>query len=500
MKFKILLLFICCSFFVQAQVSDYNSFNNTLNSLLMDYVVDGKVNYEELSKDNRRKSIREFIANASIDQLNSKELKAFRVNAYNFLVLDAISEGYPISSVQEITGFFDRVKHDIEGKSMTLNKYEKNYILRIFNDPRLHFVLNCGAVDCPPLISGIYEADKIEEHLGTQTKIALDNPDFLSIQEDKILLSQIFNWYAVDFGGTKRTIFSFINLHRSEPVNTNLNINYDNYDWLLNDLNPIKSSKSNADFRYVVSSTIPKGRYELKLFNNLYSQKIGDSRVSYFTTLFSALYGVKPRLNLGIAGRYRAVSEHSGMSSAFDIVGFRNTDRNRIGLTAIGPMMRYAPVPKWKNFSIQSTLTFPIGKHLSGNAEKPFIDWNGVVLNTQFFNDFTISPKFSVFTEIDLLFEDIGLNRSRHNYQVSTPVTVIASYFPHPKTTFYALAGYSPYVSIPYRYFFQTGAGFKYQITSDFELELLYTLFRNNDILRANGHAETFNFGLRKNL
>ncbi len=498
MKKVAFIFFILTLFnFAQAQVNSFDSFSESYASLLKNNVIDGKVNYSVIKQSVIRNEIKDFIATANPSTLSSSELKAFRINAYNFTVINLIAENYPINSVQEINGFFDDKKHTIEGKTFTLNKYEKEFILKIFNDPRLHFVLNCGAIDCPPLIASVYTAENLNEKLTFQTKQALDNPSFLKISDDKIELSQIFNWYINDFGGTKRTIVAFINQYRSNPIKLRDNISYYDYDWTLNDTQSSIKTKDNADFRYVVSSTIPQGTYEFKAFNNLYSQDVNNQRSTFFTTIFSGLYGLNRRVNVGIAGRFRAVSNHSGESSPFDVFGFRNTTSQRIGLTALGPIVRVAPVQKWKNFSIQSTFTFPIGKDLGGN---PWIDWDGAFWNTQFFNDFTLSSKFSLFTEIDLLIEDIGFDFENSAYRVSTPVTLIGSYFPTPKTTFYIISGYSPFWQATYDYFYQVGTGAKYQFTPDFEVELLYTAFRNKYILTNDGNAATYNLGIRYNL
>ncbi len=488
---------ILFTFTLQAQIDSFDEFNSTFNDILEKNVSQGLVQYELLKNHPILPALRKFIEEANTKELSSEELLAFRINAYNFTVVHEVVKNYPISSVQEIAGFFDQVKHVFEGKEQTLNRYEKNFILKVFNDPRLHFVLNCGALDCPPLLSSAYNAEELDNVLSKQTQLALDNPDFLRVTDKGIELSQIFNWYINDFGGTLRTVHAFINQYKTVPLENNANSSFYEYNWAINDAKPIVTESSNAAFRYVVSSTIPQGSFEFKFFNNLWSRKIDDNRATFFTTAFSGLYGLNNRLNVGLAGRFRAVSNHTGASTPFDVIGFRNTDNHRIGLTALGPIVRYAPVPKWKNFSIQSTLTFPIGRNLEDNT---FIDWEGAFWQTQFFNDFTINNKFSLFTEIDLLIEDIALDIEEGFFRVSTPVTVIGSYFPNPKTTLYIISGFSPFYQAPFDYFYQVGSGAKYQITKDFEIELLYTSFRDAFILENNGRADTFNIGIRFNL
>lgn len=489
-----LLLFI---FPIFGQINSFASFEKELSELLQNNVSEGRVDYKNIKASTRRNEIATFIENANTSALTDAQLKAFRINAYNFTVLNAIAEDYPIGSVQEIKGFFDKVKRKFEGKSFTLTNYEKELILSKFNDPRLHFAVNCGAIDCPPIIAEIYQGDNLDDILSLQTTKALNNPTFLRVADNKIELSQIFKWYPNDFGGSSATIIDFINTYRTNAINTDAKVSYYDYDWTLNDSNAINGGSGNSQFRYVVSSTIPQGTFEIKFFNNLYSQNVNDQRSTFFTTAFSGLYGLNNRINVGVAGRFRAVSNHTGDSSPFDVIGFRNTTSQRLGITALGPIVRIAPIESWENFSIQSTFTFPVGSELEGN---PWIDWDGAFWNTQFFNDFTLSDKFSIFTELDVLIEDISFNLENASYRVSTPVVLIGSYFPNPKTTFYVISGYSPFWQQNFDYFYQAGAGAKYQFTPDFEIELLYTGFRNRFILENDGSASTFNLGIRFNI
>ncbi|MEO1385351.1 MAG: hypothetical protein AAFV78_19200, partial [Bacteroidota bacterium] len=68
--------------------------------------------------------------------------------------------------------------------------------------------------------------------------------------------------------------------------------------------------------------------------------------------------------------------------------------------------------------------------NLQGNGQLPFIDWDGATWWTQFFNDFPLGNNFSLFTEIDFMIEDIGSRAEGDINRISTPATVILSYFP----------------------------------------------------------------------
>jgi len=261
---------------------------------------------------------------------------------------------------------------------------------------------------------------------------------------------------------------------------------------------PITGSGNNAA-RYVVSSTIRKGSAEIKIFNNLYSQEAAGERSSFFTTSVSALFGATDRINVGFDLRYRRVRyDAAGEASNFDVFSDGGTF-SRTAITGFGPKVRIAPFNNLPNFSIQSALWIPLADELEGSDGTRFTDWNNATWFTQVFNDFPIGSNFSIFTELDIVLEDIGGEEDNFN-RFSTPVTGIFSYFPTPKATLYGLASYSPFWQEDFDYFYQLGAGAKYQFTPKFEVELLATAFDNKFLNSVNGNAGTVNLGLRFNL
>ncbi len=503
----IIAIYISLSIFssLEAQIVDVNQFFQKADELFQAHVQNGQVDYPSLQNNASFTDLIQFIEQVDLTGQNDELIKAFRINAYNLMVMKQVVDIYPVRSVQEKAGFFDRVKHRFEGKEMTLNVYEKTKMLKFFDDPRFHFVLVCGALGCPPIINEAYTPSNLEKLMDQQTRKALNDPNFLREKEGgAAALSQIFSWYASDFGNSSKNVVSYINQYREKHIQS-IDSYYD-YDWTLNARElPVITGGSNSANRYVVSAAIPKGTYEFKLFNNLYTQTLGNesnggSRSTFYTAAISALYGLNNRFNIGLAARYRFVRNDGLPSSPLAAFTFEKSPQNRTGLTALGPQIRWAPFPSLKNFSIQSALTFPIGRELAGSSDKPYIDWNGAVFHTQFFNDFTLSNSFSLFAEVDVLLEDIGFNVENHIFRLSTPVIGILSYFPTPQSTIYAISGFSPYWQQTFDYFYQFGVGSKYQISPQFEVELLYTYFQNKFLLSNDGSAFTYNLGLRYSL
>jgi hypothetical protein len=511
------LLLLAVAFNLQAQQKVVDTFFKNTDTFLKKHVGNNGVNYTAVKNDASLDALIKTIAEVDLTNVDAFNKEAFYINAYNLLVINAAAKGYPLASVQDISGFFDSKKHTVSGEQTTLNDLEKDKLLKVYKDPRFHFVLVCGALGCPPITNFAYVPNKLEEQLEIQTRKALNDNTFIQTSNsEEVQLSQIFEWYPGDFGGNKKTAIEYINGYRENKIPAKVKVGFYPYDWTLND-NKVKTTTTASDInttgdaanaaRYVVSSAIPKGKIEIKIFNNLYSQRLGTAgnlttREDYFSTNMSFLYGFTNRFNAGFDFRYRRVANTNLPSSPFGVLGNNADISSRTGFTNFGPKIRVAPFPALENFSFQSAYWFPLGDDLEGAANKPYIDWNGGTFITQFFNDFSIGESFSLFTEIDFWAEDIGKNQSSEEREfvnrVSTPISAIFSYFPNQKTTIYALSSFSPYYNQSGdKYFYQFGLGAKYQFTPDFEIELLLTDFNGQNLNKNGGQATTFNIGFR---
>jgi hypothetical protein len=472
----------------------------------------GGVDYASITQE-KLAPLSNELAQYSLMDVSPDEEKAFLINAYNFLVIKSVVMNGVPASVQDVPGFFTAKTHQVAGQRYSLNGLEKDFLFVKYSDPRLHFVLVCGAISCPPIINKAYFPESLDQQLQEQTEKALNKEFFLRYDDTSNALewSALFDWYAADFGQKKENIIAWVNTYRIQALPPDVKTSVMDYDWSLNGQSSFEGEMSTLaippknSIRYVVSSTIKKGSTETKIFNNLYTQATGDgnelnSRSNFFTTFITSLYGVSDRLNVGVEARYRRVSSTGFPHTPLSVFEDNAEDAARQSLATIGPKIRWAPVPKWGNFSIQSAFWFPLESDLEGSSDKAYIDWNGFTSWTQIMNDFTIGQSFSVFAEVDFLWEDIGTGGEGVDLnRISTPVTLIGSYFPEPKTTLYVLNGFSPYWSPDLDWFYQVGLGAKYQFSRKFEVELLYNKFTNSFLLENNGRASTFNFGIRIN-
>lgn len=224
-------------FLLSLNIQAQNSFFNDADKFFHNYVQSGKVDYKGIAKDGTSiKNLMDQIRSYKLEGTSEKEQLAFYINAYNVLVIQNILDNSPLKSPLDKEGFFDKIDFVVAGKEINLNELENSIIRPVFKDPRIHFVLVCGAKGCPPLISKAYFPSSLEEQLNTQTRAAMNSTYFTRIQGESAQLSQIFNWYAVDFGNNDKEILQFINKYRDQKIELNSSVSYYEYDWNINTL------------------------------------------------------------------------------------------------------------------------------------------------------------------------------------------------------------------------------------------------------------------------
>ncbi len=233
---KIILLFISLVFTTQSFSQDVAVFFNKTNTFLKQNVLNGKVAYAKIHKDQSNlNDLLHMAEKIKVIKNDANDYQAFWINAYNLSVIKGIIDNYPIKSPLDKAGFFDKTTYKLGGKSITLNDIEHKLLRAQFKDPRFHFVLVCGAIGCPPLINSAYLPNTLETQLEKQTKLSL-NGSFLKINTKKKRVegSEILKWYKEDFTMNGTTEIDFINNYRTEKIPTTYKLTYFPYNWKIN--------------------------------------------------------------------------------------------------------------------------------------------------------------------------------------------------------------------------------------------------------------------------
>jgi hypothetical protein len=205
------------------------------NALLQKYVsADGKVNYSGFKSDKEALQVYldELAANPIQKSWSRNEKMAYWINAYNAFTVKMIVDNYPISSIMKINGgkAWEKKWIKLGDKTYSLNQIENDILRPQYKDARIHFAVNCAAKSCPPLLNKAWTAGNLEKNFEQQARNFINNSNYNVISEKKVQLSNIFEWYAGDFGD----IISYLNKYATVKIKPNAKISYLKYNWDLN--------------------------------------------------------------------------------------------------------------------------------------------------------------------------------------------------------------------------------------------------------------------------
>lgn len=207
-----------------------------LNTFLRKYVsTSGKVNYSDIKTNKLSLEIilKEIESNYQQSNWTNNQKLAYWINVYNIYTIKLVVDNYPTNSITKITSEPWKKKFiKLGGSTMSLAHVENEIIRKKFNEPRVHFALNCASKSCPNLLNAAYTPSNIQSKLTSQTKKFLDDTSKNEFDKKEISISKIFDWYAADFNKIGTTI-DFINKYRTEQLNSP-KVEYKEYSWDLN--------------------------------------------------------------------------------------------------------------------------------------------------------------------------------------------------------------------------------------------------------------------------
>mgnify|MGYP003700325947 CR=1 FL=1 len=196
------------------------------------------------------------VSRTDFDNWSRNAQLAFLINAYNAWTVELILQHYPdIDSIRDI-GFLPgaawrRDFVELFGGQVSLDEIEHEMIRQWpqFQEPRIHFAVNCAATGCPALRAEAWRAEDLQAQLEDSTKRFLMDRDRNWWEGNTLTVSRIFDWYGEDFeqgwqgieslrgffiqysGALELTDSQIEKLRRGE-----VRIRFSRYDWGLNDI------------------------------------------------------------------------------------------------------------------------------------------------------------------------------------------------------------------------------------------------------------------------
>ena len=178
--------------------------------------------------------------------LSSDEQLAYWLNFYNALTVDVILDHYPVASIRDIkTGPFDFKGPwndelvTVKGETLTLDDIEHAIIRPIYNEPRIHYGVNCASIGCPNLQPKAFEGATLDADLTKAAREFVNNPRGTAVEGNRVTASKIYVWFKEDFGESEADILNHIRQYADPGLAAKLEgrtrINRYDYDWALND-------------------------------------------------------------------------------------------------------------------------------------------------------------------------------------------------------------------------------------------------------------------------
>ncbi len=198
------------------------------------------------------------VSQSSLESWSRDQQLAFLINAYNAWTVDLILSAWPdLESIRDLGSLlrspWKKSFIPLLGDTVSLDDIEHGMIREPgrFDEPRIHFAVNCASIGCPALRREAYVAEALEEQLEDQTRRFLADPSRNRLDSDRLQVSSLFKWYGGDFASGWRgaeSVEQFLARYadalqlgadqQQQLIRGDLDIEFLDYDWQLNSTAP----------------------------------------------------------------------------------------------------------------------------------------------------------------------------------------------------------------------------------------------------------------------
>jgi hypothetical protein len=253
-----LLMALCLVLAAPAAAQGFDHAHGAWDALLKKHVVpiDGgkssQVRYAGFARD--RAALKGYlqalsaVPEAEFNGWGREQRMAFLINAYNAFTVEKILTRYPdLKSIRDFGTVFGNPWKDgffrLFGRETTLDGIEHGMLRKpgAYNEPRVHFAVNCASVGCPMLREEAYVPVRLERQLEEQAVRFLSDRTRNRFAAGRLEVSRIFDWYKEDFGVREQYFARYANLLADAAEARGLvaagkaPLAFLEYDWALND-------------------------------------------------------------------------------------------------------------------------------------------------------------------------------------------------------------------------------------------------------------------------
>lgn len=196
---------------------------------------------------NRLDAYLDLLSKTRVSALDRAEQLAYWINLYNALTVRTVAEAYPVKSIRDIDispglfadGPWGKTLIEVEEQPLNLNDIEHRILRPLWEDPRVHYALNCASLGCPNLAERAYRAAAMDEMLDTGARDYVNSTRGIWWEGNRLGVSSIYVWFKVDFGDNDAGILEHLSRYADPDLARRLQgvkrIDDHGYDWELND-------------------------------------------------------------------------------------------------------------------------------------------------------------------------------------------------------------------------------------------------------------------------
>jgi hypothetical protein len=191
------------------------------------------------------------VTQQAFDGWSKAQRMAFLINAYNAFTVEKILTRYPdIQSIWDFGKIFGNPFRDrffmLLGRPASLDQVEHDILRKpgAYDEPRVHYAVNCASIGCPMLREEAYVAERLDAQLEEQARRFLSDRsrNRYDAASGTLEVSRIFDWFKEDWAPREQYFARYAALladdpgHRQLILSAKARIRFLEYDWALNAL------------------------------------------------------------------------------------------------------------------------------------------------------------------------------------------------------------------------------------------------------------------------
>jgi len=241
------------------QTIDHGAWDDLLESYVVSHHSGvNRFRYGQFTREDGQ-SLMNYLSSMSaikISEYSRDEQRAYWINMYNAMTVSVVLKDYPLSSIRDVpsgifsTGPWKKKLIRVENEELSLDDIEHRILRPIWQDPRLHYAVNCASIGCPNLQDEAFTAANSERLLDKGAHEYINHPRGAEIDSSgNLRVSSIYIWFNEDFGGDAgviRHLKQFAEPALSKALDKNPIIDDDHYNWKLNSVVPVQTKKKPA--------------------------------------------------------------------------------------------------------------------------------------------------------------------------------------------------------------------------------------------------------------